>query len=205
MTNEEQDYTEFEPEDGCFAAPRGKVPAAKKKKPAVRRIKGASGDLYDHDSDAHHLALKLLASRLLAIGFAVRKKPDRETTLRVYPRKMLQYPLLNPRFFPTLTVNDDVNEFEHLDIAVLSRGDGVNTCTMPCARKTLHQYLEKFNDSRDDGVFLPYGGIVDDYYLHGDFILGVEFKANTIDFKALDKPLRDLWQFLDDLPASKSR
>jgi hypothetical protein len=65
--NEEQDYTEFEPEDGCFAAPRGKVPAAKKKKPAVRRIKGASGDLYDHDSDAHHRALEQLAIRLRGV------------------------------------------------------------------------------------------------------------------------------------------
>jgi hypothetical protein len=32
---------------------------------------------------AHHLALTLLAGRLRKIGFEVRKKPDREETLRV--------------------------------------------------------------------------------------------------------------------------
>ena len=166
----------------------------------MRRIKGASGDLFDHDSDAHHLALEQLAIRLRAIGFVVRKKSAREGTLRVYPTKMLQYPLLNPRFFPDFAVNDDVYEFENLGIDVWSQGDGVDTCTMPCSRETLHRYLEKF-----DGIFLPYPHPFRGYYSHGNFILGVEFQANKIDFNALDKPLRKLWQFLDDLPGIKSR
>jgi hypothetical protein len=42
-------------------------------------------------------------------------------------------------------------------------------------------------------------------YLHGHFILGLAFTADRIDFKALGKALRDLWQFLADRPASKSK
>ncbi len=44
---------------------------------------------------------------------------------------------------------------------------------------------------------------------HGRLFVGILFAdSDTItdtDFKALEKPLRDLWRFLDDFPASKSK
>ena len=63
-----------------------------------RRIKGATGNLYDHSSNAHHWALERLSGLLSEVGFEVRAKPAREKTLRVYPTRVSQYPLLNPRF-----------------------------------------------------------------------------------------------------------
>ena len=66
-----------------------------------RTIKGASGSLYTYNSDASHLALRQLWDLLQALGFKLAKKSARETTIRAYPSKHKQYPLLNPRFWPT--------------------------------------------------------------------------------------------------------
>ena len=53
---------------------------------------------YDLDSNAHHRAIERLAGVLRRSGFQVVKKTARERTLRVYPEKFFQYPLLNPYF-----------------------------------------------------------------------------------------------------------
>ena len=66
----------------------------------IRRIKGASGDLYNPKSKAHRLALNQLADRLREIGFVVECHKD-ETTLRVYPRKRHQ--LYSDNYFSGLT------------------------------------------------------------------------------------------------------
>ena len=66
-----------------------------------RTIKGASDSLYTHNSEASHLALRQLGDVLKELGFKLSKKHARESTLRVYPVKYRQYPLLNPRFTQT--------------------------------------------------------------------------------------------------------
>ena len=169
------------------------VPAAKKKWP-IQRIKGASGNLFDPKSKANRLALNQLAGHLREIGFIVECHKD-ETTLRVYPTKRHQYPLLNPRFMPGC----GAIEFDYLEIEVWSKGD----------RRTLHGHLKTFLDTRDCRFHVN-----DDFdptrkpetlLWHGSFVLLLLFKANTINFRWLDERLPDLWQFLNDLPASKSR
>ena len=156
----------------------------------VRQIKGAAGDLYDNNSKAHHLAMHQLCDFLRdIIGFVVVRVCD-EKTLRVYPRKIGQYPLLNPWFD-----RGDSGEFECLGFAVSSKGD----------RRTLHKYLKTFD--HDDTVFSP-----DDFDLqskpkkllcHGHFVIPLRFKAKDIDFRALSNPLCDLLQFLKKTPRSK--
>jgi len=89
-----------------------------------RTIKGASGSLYTHDSDASHLALRQLWDLLEELDFKLSRKSDRETTIRAYPSKHKQYPLLNPRFRPTGAWLDEAWDRECLDFTVLSKGDG---------------------------------------------------------------------------------
>jgi len=202
VTNKQQsfrDYTEYEPEDGCFAAPRGWVPAAKKK-PAIRRIKGASGDLYDPKSKANRLALDQLAEVLRDIGFVVECHKD-ETTLRVYPVERWQYPLLNPEYF-VFEIDDPI---DCLEIIVCSRGDESKRGTMPCARGTLQKHLETFTDT-PDCVFTSYKRRYKNYYHHGNFYLPLDFtKSKEIDFAALVKPLTKLLRFLKKIPDRNSR
>ncbi len=151
----------------------------------VRRIKGAPDDLYADNSDACHLALRQLEDFLRdIIGFYVRTKPARETTLRVYPTKTSQYPLLNPRF-----CRNDSDDFEFLEITVWSKGD----------RRALHRYLKASSDFLPCDDFDPTGK-PEKNSCHGWFILPVRFKAKEIDFKALGKPLGDLLQFLKKAP-----
>jgi len=195
VTNKQQDYTEYEPEDGCFAAPRGWVSAAKKK-PAIRRIKGASGDLYDPKSKAHRLALNQLAELLREIGFVVECHKD-ETTLRVYPTKRHQYPLLNPGF----ECWADGSEF--LGFTVYSQGDESKRGTMPCDRDTLDQHLKTFTS--DHGCFNDDLAPVGKYCRHGNFNFLLRFKADKIDFEALYMPLRNLLQFLDEEKMTNER
>jgi hypothetical protein len=171
----------------------------------IRRIKGASGDLYNPKSKAHRLALNQLAKFLREIGFVVECHKN-ETTLRVYPTKRHQYPLLTPEIccdsFST------VEPCEYLQVAVSSQGDGSNRGTMPCARDALDGYLETFNrhGKRDPRVFLILtGGDFKNHYRHGCFYFPLHFtKAKEIYFESLDKPLRKLWRFLTRLPTSKA-
>ena len=164
--------------------------------------KGASGDLYDLNSKAQRLALNQLAKFLREIGFVVECHKD-ETTLRVYPTKRHQYPLLKPEFWSRYWVTEERSEY--LMFVVLSRGDESKRGTMPCARGTLQKHLDTFTYS--PAFFRPSDNTRGKpYYRHGTFFLPLYFtKAKEIDFKALGKPLRDLWRFLNALPASKSR
>lgn len=55
-------------------------------------------DVFVPSTDANHHALQELAGILKDAGFAVGKKVRQEATLRVYPKKWHEYPLLNPVF-----------------------------------------------------------------------------------------------------------
>lgn len=64
----------------------------------ARHIVGADDNLYTGGSKAQALALSKLSEILKDIGFKVWRLPQ-EHTLRVYPVRMKQNPLINPRFF----------------------------------------------------------------------------------------------------------
>ena len=156
----------------------------------IRRIKGASGNLYDPKSKANRLALDQLADLLREIGFKVECHMD-EATLRVYPTKRWQYPLLNPEF---LEIDDG-----YIVIIVYSQGDDSKRGTMPYARGTLQKHLETFTKT-PTLFFVGDEKSYRNYCQHGFFYLPLHFtKDKEIDFEALRKPLRDLREFLNDI------
>jgi hypothetical protein len=63
-----------------------------------KEAKESAGSIFQPDSLACHAALNALSVVLKQVGFLVDKKRDSESTLRVYLRERLKYPLLNPRF-----------------------------------------------------------------------------------------------------------
>lgn len=58
----------------------------------------ADPGIFERGTEANCGALEELAELLRGIGFKVEKKHANESTLRVYPEKFHQYPLLNPFF-----------------------------------------------------------------------------------------------------------
>jgi hypothetical protein len=155
-----------------------------------RTIKGASGSLYTDNSEALHVALRQLWDALNELGFKLSRKPDHERTIRAYPLKHKQYPLLNPRFSPTAAWLDDAWDKECLDFTVLSKGDGA----------ILDRQLRAFCSTKDCAYiaqpFEPRNGY---YNYHGHFLFPVAFKGkapNEIDFLALRQPLTRMLDFL---------
>jgi len=158
-----------------------------------RNIRGASGSLYTHNSEAARVALQGLWRLLKDVGFRVAKLPQHETTIRAYPVKYRQYPLLNPRFSATASWLDKAWDTECLDVAVISQG----------RHETLDQELRRF-DATTDCVFLP-----DDFTTkqglryHGYFILPLRFTGagatSDIDFTTLKRPLSRILQFFTAL------
>lgn len=62
----------------------------------MRTLRGIGGDVFEEKSPASIHVLEEMRTLLKAEGFAVAR--DRhKTTLRVYPRKIGEYPLMNPR------------------------------------------------------------------------------------------------------------
>ncbi len=158
-----------------------------------REIKGATGSLYTSQSKANHHALSLLSQTLLDVGFIVSRKQARETTLRVYPSRHCEHPLLNPRFYASAAWLDSALDFECLVITALSRPK------LP----RLSRYLDQF-PVRRDCRFVPASFQYDDgYFLHGDFVLPVKFSnargPASIDFPVLTRPLRRIHKFLTGL------
>ncbi len=93
-------------------------------------MSGARHDLFEEGSDANNSALEMLAEALRDIGFRVRKKSPIEHTLRVYPRKYGQYPLLNPRFMAdAVHINPAWNK-EGVVVSVLSKGQEASIDTL---------------------------------------------------------------------------
>jgi len=160
-----------------------------------RFINGATGDLYDKDSDACHFALQELGEVLKDIGFKVVKKLRRESTLRVYPRRIRCYPLLNPRFKPTTVHIDGARDTECLEITVISHSQGDPT--------DIDRHLQRFVSTPSCG-FIRIGSHWKEYYYHGHFILPLQFISgkigDEIDFESLNEPLQGLFLLLQGIP-----
>jgi hypothetical protein len=155
-----------------------------------RTIKGAGGSLYTYNSDASHLALKQLWDVLKELGFQLSRKSTQETTLRAYPLRHKQYPLLNPRFWPTAAWLDEAWDKECLDFTVLSKGDGA----------VLDRQLGTFRSTQECAFLANPFEATNGYYSHGHFILPVAFvgkgASREIDFIALKQPLARMLDFL---------
>lgn len=161
-----------------------------------RTIKGANGSLYTLNSDASHLALRQLWDQLEILDFKLSKKPDRETTIRAYPSKYRQYPLLNPRFSPTAAWLAEAWNRECLDFTVLSKGDGI----------PLDGQLGKFRSTKDCTFIANPFESTNGYYYHGHFIFPLAFAGRApgweIDFTALKQPLAGMLAFLKGCKSS---
>ena len=155
-----------------------------------RTIRGASGSLYTYNSDASHLALKQLWDVLKELGFKLSRKSVQEATLRVYPLKHGQYPLLNPGFWPTAAWLDETWDKECLSFAVLSKGDGA----------ALDRHLGTFRSMKECAFLADPFEATNGYYYHGYFILPLAFvgkaASREIDFIALKQPLARMLDFL---------
>jgi hypothetical protein len=155
-----------------------------------RKIRGADGSLYTSHSDASHLALTQLRNLLIEVGFKVTKKSHKETTLRVYPVKYLQYPLLNPRFEATSAWLDEDWDRECLDFTVVSLRGG----------SSLDRQLGKFHSTKTCAFIVTSYEATNGYHYHGHFVFPLGFIGRApnweIDFGALKEPLMRLFHFL---------
>jgi hypothetical protein len=155
-----------------------------------RALGGASGDLYDSNSQACHVALEQLVSFLKTLGFRVRKKVGVESTLRVYidGRK---YPLLNPRFNFSLTDFGVRKQKEALVFTVWSKGLG----------DSFDHALRTF-PSTNQCTFRPDVSDGRTHHLHGFFLLPLRFSGRPgeerIDFGALKSGVIKMRDFLDE-------
>jgi hypothetical protein len=139
----------------------------------TRLLEGATDDLYEPGSDACHLALRQLWDVFDHLGFKVVKKSANETTLRVYPERMHQYPLLNPRF--EAHAEDWGTDFDG-DCLVI-------TALAKEPDPVLNEHLKTFN--HDEGTFIFDGESAGGYYIVGCFIIPVHF-TETVESAAID-------------------
>ena len=155
-----------------------------------RTIAGATDSLYTRGSEANHLVLTQLAGVLRKVGFAVTTKRRRETTLRVYPRRHREYPLLNPRFVATATWWDPALDIDSLVFTVFSRSKS----------STLDTQLAQFPSTRDCQFVADSFQHVSGYRCHGYFILPVRFsgrgQTSHVDFTKLASSLGKIHAFL---------
>ncbi|MGD8780036.1 MAG: hypothetical protein PVH88_13860 [Ignavibacteria bacterium] len=159
--------------------------ALKQNRMISRIINGASESLYTYNSDASHLALGQLWNLLNEIGFKLIKKSSTETTIRVYPIKHRQYPLLNPRFEPTAAWLDEALDKEYINFTVLSRGNNSG----------LDKKLMKFKSKKDCTYIANPFKSRDGYNYHGHFLLPLLFKNDAIDFDSIKQPLVRMFNF----------
>src|SRR2546425_4807002 len=119
----------------------------------MRLLEGATDDLYEPGSEACHLALRQLWDVFDHLAFKVVKKGANETTLRVYPSRIHQYPLLNPRFEAHAEEWDTDFEGDCLVITALAKE----------ADPILNDHLKTFH--YDEGMFIVGGEFRDGYYI----------------------------------------
>ena len=167
-----------------------------------RTIAGVSGSLYTPGSEAMHFALLQLWDVMHDLGFKLTKKIAREHTIRAYPVKHLQYPLLNPRFTPTAIGLGEQYDREYLEINVYSKG----------AAQPLDERIQKFeSDARceyvqffiDDAMNNDGENITDGFNYHGVFLIPLYFKGKgkniDIDFSALRPQLKRVLDFCNNM------
>jgi hypothetical protein len=147
----------------------------------ARRLSTAERAIFEPGSAACHAALQELALVLQHLGFTVRKKSARESTLRVYPRGHHRYPLLNPRFTRDPVVRVKRQSDGYLECAVWSKGDD-----------RLDHHLRSFQ-STPECEFVATGLPGEPYFHHGDFVMPVDLVRSTrgeVDFASLGRCLQ---------------
>lgn len=153
-----------------------------------RRLPGAKGSIYDKHSEASHLALEQLREVMQEIGFIALKRRRHESTIRAYPVKYGQYPLLNPRYEPSVAWLDENWDKECLVFWVWSK------------RPVLNRKLKTFHSTNQCSFFPDQYENYEGYYLHGYFVLPLQFEGKGtikgINFKALRHPLMKMLEFL---------
>ena len=157
-----------------------------------RRLQGVEGRLYDRQSVAWSWALGHLRDVLLNVGFVVEKRREREKTLRVYPIRRGEYPLLNPVFYShehARSVKASDSPEEVLAIAVLSRGN----------RPDIDRQLSQIG--ADHGARLSaVGEQRGRYWRHGFIWVPLRFSgptsASKIEFAAMAEPLGVIYRAL---------
>ena len=159
-----------------------------------RLLEGATGDLYEPRSDACHLALRQLWDVFDHLGFKLVKKSATEATLRVYPSRIHQYPLLNPRFEPHAE-----------DWGVDFDGDCLVITTL--SREADPVFSDHVNAFRhDEGTFVIGGEFASGYYIVGCFVIPVRFTgvgaSTTIDFVRLGGALAAILRHLRKSPSA---
>jgi len=130
-----------------------------------------TGSVFDEKAMACHTALAGLRTVMKEVGFIVDKKRDNESTLRVYVRERLTYPLLNPRFIRGRVHGLTGGQF--LEIRVLSR-----------IHQSLDSRLASFPSS-SRVVFSVVGSMESPYFVHGQFYLPLVFQGDA-DHRTLD-------------------
>ncbi|MFN0199292.1 MAG: hypothetical protein ACKVT0_21290 [Planctomycetaceae bacterium] len=142
-----------------------------------------SDDPFEKGSESNHRALETLSDVLKEIGFSVRKKTRSESTLRVYPKRLNQYPLLNPRFVRSAQSN------YYLEVTVLSKDDD----------HKLDDILATFENT-PDCTFISLSESTQGYRYHGRFVVPLNYLGNagTVEpsFSELSRPLTEIHRFL---------
>ena len=120
-------------------------------------------------------------------GFNVERKRPREMTLRVYTEAKRGQPLLNPRIYNEIASLKVVRKTECLSFAVI-----------PNSKTNEHfkNLLRRFISTSECEFVAEYKHLKDGHYLHGHFVLPLQFiesdSGDEIDFDALRNPLREL-------------
>lgn len=122
-------------------------------------------------TDANELALEALAELFKGAGFNVRKKSHNEYTLRVYPIKQNEYPLLNPRFVDG-----------QLETTVLSKHSDAALSSALAAIDGIPGFTFKSYERFEQG-----------YWYHGVIVSTLD---NSVGLSALSSPLRALHDLL---------
>lgn len=155
----------------------------------TNQFNGTVDDLFNKHSEANHLAIIQLRKVFLEAGFKVVKKIRRESTLRVYPKKFYDGPLLNPRF--SRRVNDSEQKEDILKI------DMFYNTSLP------HAHFQSFK-STPKCEFVKVVSPDDSSPLIGYFTIPIRLISHLsnfeIDFDSLRFPLRKIHHFLVDEP-----
>jgi hypothetical protein len=165
----------------------------------VQASAGPGAELYADGSPASDMALEELRTLMNQVGFTVARKVRGHSTLRAYPVRMHQYPLLNPRFvrsaatFLNLDIAPDV---ESLVISTLSRSAD------PDFRGRLHAF-----SSSADIAFLKNPHRVSGYHCYGYFVIATIHRddaAEELDFFEFHQPLSTILDFLRACPVPRN-
>jgi hypothetical protein len=153
---------------------------------------GIEEGLYIDKSPSSEIALEELAVLMRQLGYVVPRKRVGESTLRVYPIRYHQYPLLNPRFV------DDASNF--LGLAGLLDADSlVISVLSKISDPDFAGELASFSSTASCAFIDEGSGDAGEYYLYGHFVLPTTFIAadkGKVDLSAFHAPLSNVLDHL---------